>query len=107
MIPTGKRSWYPTEWSIRRLRPSPGWAEEDAVPTRKLEGQLTRLGRTMHDIAYDPIHDEIVVGSPFAQAILVFRGGADGQEAPLRIIQGPRTQIVSTGNGWIGWASIR
>ena len=49
----------------------------------------------MHDLAYDPIHDEIVVTSPFAQAILVFRGGADGREPPLRVIQGPRTQIVS------------
>ena len=49
-------------------------ARENAVPTRKLEGQLTRLGRTMHDMDYDPIHDEIVVGSPFAQAVLVFRG---------------------------------
>jgi hypothetical protein len=74
-------------------------AKENAVPTRKLEGQLTRLGRTMHDIAYDPIHDEIVVGSPFGQAILVFRGGAFGEEPPIRIIQGPRTQIVSATNG--------
>ena len=74
-------------------------AEENAVPTRKLEGQLTRLGRTMHDMAYDPIHDEIVVGSPFAQAILTFRGGADGEESPIRIIQGPNTRIVSMGNG--------
>ena len=40
------------------------------------------------------------VGSPFAQAILTFRGGADGEEVvPVRIIQGPRTQIVSMGNG--------
>lgn len=74
-------------------------AGENAVQTRKLEGQLTRLGRTMHDLAYDPIHDEIVVGSPFAQAILTFRGGAHGEERPLRIIQGPRTQIVSQWNG--------
>ena len=74
-------------------------AKENAVPTRKLEGQLTRLGRTMHDIAYDPMHDEIVVGSPFGQAILVFRGGAFGEEQPIRIIQGPRTQIVSATNG--------
>ena len=74
-------------------------AKENAVATRKLAGQLTRLGRTMHDIAYDPIHDEIVVGSPFAQAVLVFRGGAFGEEPPIRIIQGPRTQIVSATNG--------
>lgn len=74
-------------------------AKENAVPTRKLEGQRTRLGRTMHDVAYDPIHDEIVVGSPFAQAVLTFRGGANGEESPVRIIQGSRTQIVSQWNG--------
>ena len=69
------------------------------MPTRKLEGQLTRLGRTVHDFAYDPIHDEIVTGSPFAQGILTFRGGADGEEPPIRIIQGPRTQIISGNSG--------
>jgi hypothetical protein len=53
----------------------------------------------MHDIAYDAIHDEIVVGSPFAQAIMTFRGGASGEEPPLRMIQGPRTQIVTASNG--------
>lgn len=47
----------------------------------------------MHDIRYDPIHDEILVGNPFAQALLVFRGGAGGDEAPIRIIQGPHTQL--------------
>ena len=70
-------------------------AEENSVPTRKLEGQQTRLGRTVHDLSFDAIHDEIVVSSPFAQAILTFRGGADGEEPPIRIIQGPHTQIVS------------
>jgi len=74
-------------------------ARENAVPTRKLEGELTRLGRTMHDIAYDPIHDEIVVGTPFAEGIMTFRGGASGEEPPLRIIQGPHTQIVTGSNG--------
>jgi hypothetical protein len=74
-------------------------ARENSLPTRKLEGTLTRLGRTMHDIAYDAIHDEIVVGSPFAQAIMTFRGGASGEEQPIRIIQGPHTQIVTASNG--------
>jgi hypothetical protein len=46
----------------------------------------------MHDIRYNPVTDEIVVGNPFARAILTFRGGADGQEAPIRVIQGPKTQ---------------
>ena len=48
----------------------------------------------MHDIRYDAVHDEMWVTNPFAQAILVFRGGANGEEAPIRIIQGPKTQLV-------------
>jgi hypothetical protein len=74
-------------------------AKENATPTRKLEGLSTHLGRTMHDMAYDPIHDEIVVGSPFGQAILVFRGSASGQEPPIRTIQGPHTQMRGATNG--------
>jgi hypothetical protein len=69
-------------------------AKENTAPVRRLEGQKTLLSRTMHDFAFDPIHDEIVVTSPFAQAILTFRGGASGEEPPLRVIQGPRTRIV-------------
>lgn len=61
---------------------------------RVIEGQATRLGRTMHAINYDEIHDEIIVPQPFAQALLTFRGGADGEEAPIRIIQGPLTQLT-------------
>ena len=51
----------------------------------------------MHDIAYDPVHDEIVVNSPLTQAILIFRGGADGEEPPVRVIQGPKTQLLGVG----------
>ncbi len=72
-------------------------AKENSKPTRLLSGQATRLARTMHDIRYDAIHDEIIVPNPFAQAILVFRGGADGEEAPIRIIQGPHTLLQGTG----------
>ena len=68
-------------------------AKEDAQPARVLAGQKTMLSRTMHDIRYDEIHDELFVTNPFANAILVFRGGATGEEPPIRIIQGPRTQI--------------
>jgi len=68
-------------------------AKENARPTRLLAGQKTFLSRTMHDIRYDAIHDEFVVTNPFAQAVLVFRGGAEGEEAPLRVIQGPRTMM--------------
>ncbi|MBI3940825.1 MAG: hypothetical protein HY315_08320 [Acidobacteria bacterium] len=47
-------------------------------------------------MAVDPIHDEIVVPNPFAQAILFFRADAGGDEAPLRIIQGPKTLLVGS-----------
>jgi hypothetical protein len=50
----------------------------------------------MHDIRYDAVHDEIVVPVPYAQAILTFRGSADGQEAPIRIIQGPKTGVIGS-----------
>lgn len=63
-------------------------------PIRKLEGQKTLLGRTMHSIVYNEIHDEFSVPQPFAQAILTFRGGANGEEAPIRVIQGPKTQLA-------------
>ena len=61
--------------------------------TRKIEGQKTLLGRTMHGIAYDEIHDEIVVPTPFAQSILTFRGAAQGEEPPIRVLQGPLTGL--------------
>jgi hypothetical protein len=47
----------------------------------------------MHDIRYNDVDDEIIVPNPFANAILIFRGGANGQEAPIRVIQGPNTQL--------------
>jgi hypothetical protein len=48
----------------------------------------------MHGIRYDAIHDEFIVPQEIAQAILTFRGGASGEEPPLRVIQGPLTQLV-------------
>lgn len=48
----------------------------------------------MHAIAYDAVHDEIVVPNQFAQAVLTFRGGASSEEPPLRVIQGPHTQLA-------------
>ena len=68
-------------------------ADGGARPVRKLEGQKTMLGRTMHGISYDPANDEIFVPQPFGQSILVFRGNADGEEAPIRVLQGPLTNI--------------
>ncbi len=62
---------------------------------RAIEGQATLLGRTMHAIAYDPIHDEITVPQQFGQGILIFDGGANGETPPKRVIRGPRTQLIS------------
>lgn len=59
-------------------------------------GQKTLLARDSHDIRYDPIHDEIFLTNSPAQAILVFRGKANGDEAPIRVIQGPHTQLVGS-----------
>ena len=69
-------------------------AKENARPTRLIFGQKTLLSRTMHDIRYDAAHDEFLVTNPYAQAILIFRGGADGEEAPVRVIHGPKTQLA-------------
>lgn len=51
------------------------------------------MSRTMHQIAFDAVHDEIVAPNPLAEAILFFRGGADAEASPLRIIQGPKTRL--------------
>jgi DNA-binding beta-propeller fold protein YncE len=48
----------------------------------------------MHGIAYDASHDEVVVPVALADAVLVFRGGADGSEAPIRVIQGTKTKMI-------------
>jgi hypothetical protein len=57
------------------------------------------ISRADHDLEYDSVNDEFVVGNPEAQAVLTFRGGANGEEPPIRIIQGPHTQINDPGYG--------
>src|SRR5262245_20738722 len=47
----------------------------------------------MHGFTYDEIHDEFTVPQQFAQAILTFAGGAEGETAPLRVIQGSNTRL--------------
>jgi hypothetical protein len=68
-------------------------AKENSAPTRLIAGQKTLLSRTMHDIRYDAVHDEVLVTNPFAQAVLVYRGAVNGEEAPIRVIRGPKTQL--------------
>lgn len=62
-------------------------------PTRAIAGQNTNIARTIHDMAYDPIHDEIVVPQFFAFGVLFFKGDANGNVPPVRKIFGPSTQI--------------
>jgi len=57
-------------------------AKENTPPTRTLIGQKTLISRTMHAFDYDAVHDEIVVNSPLAQAVLIFRGGATEKNRP-------------------------
>jgi DNA-binding beta-propeller fold protein YncE len=64
-----------------------------AAPVRIIEGGHTGLSRTSHAVAYDELHDEIVVPNTFAEAILFFKGDASGDAAPVRVIQGPNTLL--------------
>jgi DNA-binding beta-propeller fold protein YncE len=64
------------------------------TPKRLIDGQKTRLTRTMHGIAYNPVRDELIVPAPLAAAILIFKGEADGEDQPVRIIQGPKTNLI-------------
>src|SRR5918912_160792 len=64
------------------------------APKRVIEGQATNLSRTMHGIAYDAIHDEIVIPLALSGAVLVFKADSTGEVPPLRAIQGTRTRLV-------------
>jgi DNA-binding beta-propeller fold protein YncE len=70
-------------------------ANGNAGPQRVITGQGSKLGRTIHGLAYDAVHDEIIVPNALADAILVFRGNANGDEPPIRVIQGPCTRLVT------------
>ncbi len=71
-------------------------ADGGDAPIRALYGQASKLSRTMHDIRYDAVNDEIVVPVPYSESILTFSGDADAQEAPIRIIQGPQTGSIGS-----------
>ena len=64
-------------------------------PERMIGGEATLLTRGTHGIEYDPIHDELVLPTPQANAILTFRGGASGEEPPIRVIQGTHGSLSS------------
>jgi DNA-binding beta-propeller fold protein YncE len=70
-------------------------ANGNMAPIRVITGAATKLARTVHGIAYDPVKDEIFVPNALADAVLVFRGSANGDEPPIRMIQGPCTGMVN------------
>jgi hypothetical protein len=70
-------------------------ANGNMAPARIITGGATKLARTVHGIAYDPVRDEIFVPNALADAVLVFRGSANGDEPPVRVIQGPCTGLVN------------
>jgi hypothetical protein len=47
----------------------------------------------MHGMAYNSVEDVIVVPAQLSQSILTFRGDASGEAPPLRVLQGPHTEI--------------
>lgn len=69
-------------------------ANGNVAPKRVIEGQTTKLSRTMHGIAYDEVNDEIIIPVALGGALLAFRGDATGETPPLRVIQGTRTHMV-------------
>jgi hypothetical protein len=71
----------------------PRTANGSVAPVREIAGQRTLISRTIHDMAYDPIHDEIVVPAWYIFGISTFKGGDHGDVAPNRVIYGPKTQI--------------
>ena len=48
----------------------------------------------MHGLAFDAVHDEMIVPVALAGAVLVFKGDARGNETPIRIIQGSHTGLI-------------
>jgi hypothetical protein len=70
-------------------------ANGGAKAVRAIAGQNTLFTRTIHDMAYDAVHDEILVPGFFNFSVLTFRGDANGDVAPVRKVMGPNTQIVN------------
>lgn len=70
-------------------------ADGQAQRVGAIEGQKTMLGRTMHGMGYDPVKDEIIVPQQFGQGILVFKGGSNGEEPPIRVIGGPKSKLIA------------
>ena len=51
------------------------------------------LARSTHGAAYDAVRDKIIIPNFYTHAIQIYRGDANGDVAPVQIIQGPQTQL--------------
>ena len=80
--------------SVPRISAFARTASGNVAPDRTIEGQQTHLSRTMHGLAFDAVHDEIIVPVALSGAVLVFKGEARGNEMPVRIIQGSHTGLI-------------
>jgi DNA-binding beta-propeller fold protein YncE len=80
--------------SVPRISAFARYASGNVAPDRTIEGQQTHLSRTMHGLAFDPVHDEIIVPVALSGAVLVFKGDARGDQLPVRIIQGSNTGLI-------------
>jgi DNA-binding beta-propeller fold protein YncE len=80
--------------SVPRISGFARYASGNVAPDRTIEGQQTHLSRTMHGLAFDPVHDEIIVPVALSGAVLVFKGDARGDALPIRIIQGSHTGLI-------------
>ena len=80
--------------SVPRISGFARGANGNVAPDRTIEGQQTHLSRTMHGLAFDAVHDEIIVPVALSGAILVFKGDARGDQLPARIIQGSKTGLI-------------
>src|SRR6266568_6891412 len=70
-------------------------ANGQVAPLRIVEGQNTNISRSGHGVAIDLVHNEVVMPSAMAGAIVVHRRDADGNVAPLRTIIGSLTRLNS------------
>jgi hypothetical protein len=80
--------------SVPRIAAFAREAKGAKAPKRAIQGQATRLSRTVHGLDYDPVNDEIVAPVYEAGAVLIYRGESDGAAPPARIIQGDKTMLI-------------
>jgi len=71
-------------------------AQGNTAPSRTIEGAATLLGNDAFAVAYDAVHDELIVASQDASQafrVSVFAGSASGNAAPLHSLSGASTLL--------------